>query len=75
MCNIDKTCIAGDCGNIVYARGLCRACYQSARYHIQRGTTTWAKLEALGLAAPHAYARPLARALARATDNTAGAPA
>ena len=34
------------------ARGLCGHCYAQARVAVSRGETTWAKLEAAGLARP-----------------------
>ena len=33
-------------------RGLCRVCYVSARYYVQKGKSTWQELERKGLATP-----------------------
>ena len=33
-------------------RGLCMPCYSKAKKYVERGETTWEKLEGMGLAAP-----------------------
>lgn len=33
-------------------RGMCRSCYNAARRDVRSGLTTWARLEAAGLALP-----------------------
>ena len=56
----DKTtgCLVGDCGRSIYARGMCRSCYESARRQIAAGRRTWDDLVRIGMALP---ARPLVR--------------
>jgi hypothetical protein len=34
------------------ARGLCEPCYQSAKFKVASGETTWPELESQGLAQP-----------------------
>jgi len=34
------------------SRGMCHTCYEAARVVVKRGETTWAELEAAGLALP-----------------------
>lgn len=41
-----------NCGNYLYARGLCPTCYEQARRLVKKGLKTWNDLEALGLCKP-----------------------
>jgi len=46
-------CINPQCGRAkVYARGLCRTCYQQANFLIHSGESSWKEMEQLGLALP-----------------------
>jgi hypothetical protein len=45
-------CLVPGCGREAKIRGLCGRCSTAARAQIKKGTTTWAKLEELGLAIP-----------------------
>jgi hypothetical protein len=45
-------CIVADCGNPVYARGLCERCVRGARRLIDQSKTSWEELEKLGMAVP-----------------------
>lgn len=42
--NADK-CMFPNCSNTEYARGLCAACYSSARRLVLTNRTSWEKLE------------------------------
>lgn len=45
-----KVCCVPKCSRFAASRGMCQSCYVQARVRINRGDTTWAALEALGLA-------------------------
>jgi hypothetical protein len=52
---------------VIHIRGLCPACYTRHRAAVRAGKTTWAALEAAGLALP---AQPVGKAWRkRKTDN------
>ena len=51
-------CLAAGCPRPIYARGICRQCYESARRQIAAGRRSWDDLERLGVVLP---ARPLVR--------------
>ena len=48
----------GECGRPVYARGICRLCYESCRRQIATGRRSWEDLVNIGMALP---ARPRIR--------------
>jgi len=45
-------CIVGECGREIYARGICRSCYESARRQIAAGRRSWDGLVEIGMALP-----------------------
>ncbi len=45
-------CLIENCTRPAYIRGLCKICYNGAKYHIKATPITWAQLEELGLALP-----------------------
>lgn len=45
-------CLIEGCNSKAKSRGLCVACYQTARQSVRTGKTTWADLEKVGLAKP-----------------------
>ena len=45
-----NSCIFPDCKDNAQTRGLCKLHYQHAYRLVTRGDTTWAKLEAKGMA-------------------------
>jgi hypothetical protein len=47
-----KRCLTPGCGREAKSRGQCPRCAVGARKAIRDGKTSWAKLEALGLAIP-----------------------
>ncbi len=47
-----QACVSCSITGHRFTRGLCPRCYQSAIVLVNSGETSWAKLEALGLAVP-----------------------
>ena len=47
-----QPCMRTGCRGDSHTRGLCRACYQTARLLVLEGCTTWEQLEKLGRARP-----------------------
>jgi hypothetical protein len=47
-------CLVGGCQSVVYARGLCRSCYQAAAKAVREGTVSADELMGLGLMLPDA---------------------
>jgi hypothetical protein len=46
------SCLTPNCGRIATQRGLCETCYARLKARVRAGQTTWADLEARGLALP-----------------------
>ncbi len=49
-----RKCLTPGCKDAASSRGLCRSCYQAARYLVNHGRASWGELEALGLCAEKA---------------------
>lgn len=47
-----SACLRPQCGQVVYARGLCFCCYRQANVLVYRKRTTWARLEVNGKVLP-----------------------
>jgi hypothetical protein len=45
-------CLTPDCSGVARSRGLCAACYGTARLRVASGLNTWTELEVAGLALP-----------------------
>ena len=77
--------VASGCGREAKIRGLCGRCCTAARAQIEKGKTTWADLERLGLAAepkkaafgggePGVFAKALKNALGGEGNSTGHRP-
>ncbi len=70
----DEQCIIPECERKARSRGLCTACYISARLRITAGETTWEQLGELGLAHKRRYpAGPFIKAFRAAMKQTGDA--
>jgi hypothetical protein len=60
-------CCVPKCSRVSISRGMCQSCYVQARRSIKIGMTTWAALEAEGLAIKPFKGRngPLSNAIAK----------
>ena len=54
----EDTCLNPHCESAPAARGLCRACYASAKTLVNQGGLTWEALEAAGKCLPSVRKRP-----------------
>ena len=64
-------CIAKTCKRVASSRGLCRACYESARRQVSLGNRAWGELEDLGLVLP-VDRRPSRNPFLRALEDLEG---
>jgi len=63
-------CLTPGCDNNASTRGICVACYQTARREIRRNTITWEELEKMGLTLPtRRKRRPISGPFAIALAN------